>query len=209
MAQAISKLVRADSDAIEEAAKIIRSGGIVAYPTDTVYGLGCDPFNKEAVDHLIQVKQRQKGALPILVNSMVAAKKLGEFNKTAMVLAGRFWPGPITLIVPVRATLPDPITDNSKFVGLRIPKHETALNIIEKAGGQVVGTSANVSGQPSPRTAEEVLNALGARIDLILDGGPSPLGKESTVAKILGPGVEVVREGAVSRDEILMALRSG
>lgn len=209
MAQTTAKLVLANDAAIDEAAKIIRSGGIVAYPTDTVYGLGCDPFNRDALDRLIQVKQRRKGALPILVNSMVTAKKLGEFNRTAMVLAGRFWPGPLTLVVPVRAPLPDPITDNSQFVGLRVPKHETALNLIEKAGGQVVGTSANVSGQSSPRTAEEVLNALGGKIDLILDGGPSPLGKESTVAKIIGLGVEVVREGAVSRDEILKAQRFG
>ena len=209
MAQTIARLAPANDDAIDEAARVIRSGGLVAYPTDTVYALGCDPLNKDAVGRLIQAKRRSKGSVPILVNSMVAAKKLGEFNRTAVVLAGRFWPGPLTLVVPVRATLPELITDNSQYVGLRVPKHETALNLIEKAGGQVVGTSANLSGDPSPETAEQVLNTLGGRIDLILDGGRSPLGKESTVAKIVGLGVEVVRDGAVSRDEILKALRFG
>jgi L-threonylcarbamoyladenylate synthase len=207
MTQTTARLIAASHDGIEEAAKLVLAGRLVAYPTDTVYGLGCDPFSKEAVDRLIDAKQRPKGALPILVNSMGAAKKIGEFNKTSINLAGRFWPGPLTLVVPVRSELPVPVTNGSPFVGLRIPKHETALNLIEKCGGRIIGTSANISGHPSPSTANEVLSQLGDRIDLILDGGPTPLGKESTVAKIVGNAVEVVREGAVSRDEILKALK--
>ena len=186
---------------------MILEGRLVAYPTDTVYGLGCNPLDGDAVDRLIQAKQRSKGALPILVNSMVAARRLGEFTKTSLALAGRFWPGPLTLIVPLRARLPAAVTDDSQFVGLRIPKHETALNLLEKCGRHVIGTSANVSGHPSPRTADEVVHELGGQIDLILDGGPSPLGKESTVAKVLGAQVDVLREGAIAREEILKVVR--
>jgi L-threonylcarbamoyladenylate synthase len=208
MAQTTAKLVPANDQGIETAAKLVLEGRLVAYPTDTVYGLGCNPFDKQAVDRLILAKQRPKGALPILVNSMVAAKKIGEFNKTSSRLVGRFWPGPLTLIVPLRTKLPAAVTDDSPFVGLRIPKHETALFLIEKCEGRIIGTSANISGRPSPRTADEVLNQLGGHLDLILDGGPTTLGKESTVAKVLGAGVEVLREGAISRDEILKALKS-
>ena len=208
MAQTTSRLVPANAEGIEEAARLIREGRLVAYPTDTVYGMGCNPFDEEAVDRLMLAKQRPKGALPILANSMIAAKKLGEFNKTSFRLAGRFWPGPLTLIVPLRAKLPTPVTDNSPFVGLRIPKNETALLLIEKCDGRIIGTSANISGRPSPRTATEVLNQLGEGLDLILDSGPTALGKESTVAKVLGTGVEMLREGAISQDDLLKALKS-
>jgi L-threonylcarbamoyladenylate synthase len=208
MAQTTARLVRAE-EGVEEAAKLVLSGRLVAYPTDTVYGLGCNPYDKQAVDQLILAKQRPKSALPVLVNSMVAAKRMGEFSRTSLTLVGKFWPGPLTLIVPIRNKLPPAVTDGSPFVGLRIPKHETALNLIERCGGQIIGTSANVSGRPSPRTADEVLNQLGGRLDLILDGGPTPLGKESTVAKVLGGAVEVLREGAISRDEILKTVKTG
>ena len=208
MTQTTARILRADDSTIDEAAKIVASGGIVAYPTDTVFGLGCDPFSVDSVDRLVKLKQRSKGALPVLVDSMQAARRLGELNRAATILAGKFWPGPLTLVVPVRVKLPDPITDSSQFVGLRIPKHEIALKLIGKCKGNIVGTSANVSGQSSSRTAEDVVVSLGGQIELVLDGGPSPLGKESTVAKILGLSFEVLREGAISREEILKALKS-
>ncbi len=126
-----------------------------------------------------------------------------------MVLAGRFWPGPLTLVVPLREKLPSEVTDGTPFVGLRVPKNEIALKLIAKCGERIVGTSANVSGHPSARTADQVLTDLGGRIDLILDGGSTPLGRESTVAKVIGSAVEVIREGVIPRDEILKALRSG
>ncbi len=209
MSQTTAKLLPVNDTSVEQAAKLVLAGRLVAYPTDTVYGLGCNPFDQNAVDRLVRVKERHKGALPILVNSMTAAKRLGEFNKTSLALVGRFWPGPLTLIVPLREKLPALVTDASPFIGLRLPKHATALDLIEKCGGCIIGTSANLSGHASPRTADDVLNEIGGRIDLILDGGPTPLGRESTVAKVLGGSADVLREGAVSRDEILKALRTG
>ena len=208
MVQATARLLKADADSTGDAAKLVLAGRLVAYPTDTVYGLGCNPFDKNAVDRLIQAKQRPKGALPILVNSMGSAKKLAEFSKAAMNLAGTYWPGPLTLVLPMRAQLPSAVTDDSPFVGLRIPRHEIALNLAEECGGQIIGTSANLSGQPASTSAEQVLEQMGDMIDLILDGGPSPRGKESTVVKVLGGTIDVLREGVISRDDVLKALKA-
>ena len=207
VARTVATLIRATDEGLDTAASRIRTGGIVAYPTDTVFGLGCDPFQSDAVNRIVEVKQRSKGALPVLVDSMRAAGNLGELDETCKILAGRFWPGPLTLVVPVREKLPEAVTDGTQFVGLRMPKHETALKLIGKCGGRLVGTSANISGHPSTRTAQKVLAELGTRIDLVIDGGPSPLGKESTVVKTTGKSVSVIRAGAISEDEILMALR--
>lgn len=204
-----ARIISADDLGIEEAAKCVLAGGLVAYPTDTVYGLGCDPFQDVAVDRLIRVKQRHKGALPVLVDSMLVARRLGKFDKSSATLAGKFWPGPLTLVVPVQDQMPEPVTDGTSFIGLRMPKHETALFLIGECRGRVVGTSANISGHRSHRTAQEVFDELGSQIDLVLDGGLTPLGKESTVVKTLGKQVSVLREGAISQDEILMALKRG
>src|SRR5213594_4338989 len=127
MAQTVARLVQVDANSIEEAARMILEGRLVAYPTDTVYGLGCNPLDGDAVDRLIQAKQRSKGGLPVLVNSMVAARRLGEFTKTSLALAGRFWPGLRALIVPLRSRLPAAVTGDSQFVGLRSRRRGTAL----------------------------------------------------------------------------------
>lgn len=209
VASTIASLISASDAELDAAAQQVRRGGVVAYPTDTVYGLGCDPFNSESVDRLVRAKQRAKGALPILVDSMSSARRLGEFDKTSTILVGRFWPGPLTLILPVREKFPDAVTDASQFVGLRMPRHRTALELITKCGGCIIGTSANISGHLSPRTAQEVLDELGTSIDLVIDGGPTPLGKESTVVKMIGKQVNILRAGAISQDEILIALRIG
>jgi len=209
VAPTIASLVQANDEGLDAAAKQVLRGGVIAYPTDTVYGLGCDPFNTESVGRLVQVKKRAKGALPVLIDSMRNARRLGEFDKASTVLAGRFWPGPLTLVLPVREKFPEAVTDGSQFVGLRMPKHGIALQLITKCHGCLVGTSANVSGHPSPRTAQEVLDELGTSIDLVIDGGPTPLGKESTVVKTIGKQVDIVRAGAISQDEILIALRMG
>jgi L-threonylcarbamoyladenylate synthase len=203
----IATLVDTSDDGLDAAARRVRNGGIVAYPTDTVYGLGCDPYQSDAVNRLVQAKQRSRGALPVLVDSMTVARSLGEFDKTSKILAGRFWPGPLTLIVPVREKMPEAVTDDTQFVGLRIPKHEIALKLITRCGGRLVGTSANISGHASPRTAEKVLEELGTNIDLVLDGGPTPLGNESTVVKTIGKHLSIMRVGAISQDELLMAIR--
>lgn len=205
----MTRLVGMSSKSIKEAAKLLLAGRLIAYPTDTVYGLGCDPFDTDAVERLVKAKERVKGSLPILVSSFKDAERLGEMNKIATALANKFWPGPLTLVVMTRRKLPQIVTDHSSLVGLRIPKHEMARRFIHESDGTIIGTSANISGHPSSRTAEEVLLQLEDRIDLVLDGGPAPLGRESTVVRVVGDEITLLREAAISRDDILKVLHGG
>ena len=202
----MTRLIGTSVENIREAARLVLEGGLIAYPTDTVYALGCDPFDLDAVDRLVKAKERIKGSLPILVSSLGEAERIGEINEKSAALARKFWPGPLTLIVQTRSNLPGKVTDNSQSVGLRIPNHEATRRLILESGGAIVGTSANISGQRSLSTAQEVLEELGGRIDLVLDGGPTLLGRESTVVRIVGDEITVLREAAISRDDILKAL---
>lgn len=202
----MTRIVGTSVEDIEEAAKLVLEGGLIVYPTDTVYGLGCNPFDTGVVDRLVNAKERVKGSLPILVSSLKDAERLGEINGLAARLANRFWPGPLTLVVPPRTSFPSRVTGDAVLVGLRIPNHEIARRLIKESGGMLIGTSANISGRPSPRTAEEVVSELGDRVDLVVDGGPAPLGRESTVVRIQGEDYAVLREGAISRDDILKTL---
>ena len=202
----MTRLVGMSIDELKAAAKLVLAGGLIAYPTDTVYGIGCNPFDVDAVDRLVKAKERTKGSLPILVGSLNDAERLGEMNEVAAKLARRFWPGPLTLVVRKRGNLPKKVTTDSSIVGLRIPNYETARRLIRESGGALIGTSANISGHPSLRTAGEVMRELKDRVDLVVDGGPSPLGRESTVVKVLGLEIAVLREAAISRDDILKAL---
>lgn len=202
----MTRFVGTSAESIKEAATLVLEGGLVAYPTDTVYGLGCNPFDADAIDRLVKAKGRVKGSLPILVSSLQHAERLGEVSGLAARLADRFWPGPLTLVVRPRTKFSSRVTGDAVLVGLRIPNHETATRLIEECGGSLIGTSANISGRPSLRTAVEVLNELGDSVDLIVDGGPAPLGRESTVVKVLGDESTVIREGAISREDILKTL---
>ena len=202
----MTRLIGTSVENIREAARLVLEGGLIAYPTDTVYALGCDPFDLDAVDRLVKAKERIKGSLPILVSSLGEAERIGEINEKSAALARKFWPGPLTLIVQTRSNLPGKVTDNSQSVGLRIPNHEATRRLILESGGAIVGTSANISGQRSLSTAQEVLEELGGRIDLVLDGGPTQPGRESTVVRIIGDDITVLREAAISRDDILKAL---
>jgi len=202
----MTRMVGMSIDDIKEAAKLVLEGGLIAYPTDTVYGLGCNPFDADAVDRLVKAKERVKGSLPILVSSLKDAERLGEISCLAATLANRFWPGPLTLVVRPRSNFPARITGDSLLVGLRIPNYETTSRLITECGGALIGTSANISGRPSLRTAEEVLRELEGRVDLVVDGGPTSLGRESTVVRVLEDEITVLRDGAISRDDILKTL---
>jgi L-threonylcarbamoyladenylate synthase len=202
----MTRLVGMSSDNIREAAKLVKDGRLVAYPTDTVYGLGCDPFDADAVERLVKAKERVKGSLPVLIDSFKDAERLGEMNGVAAELASKFWPGPLTLVVKTKVDLPQTVTAGSSLVGLRIPNHEMVRRLIQESGGAIIGTSANISGRPSLTTAGEVLSELKGRIDLVMDGGLAPLGRESTVVRVVRDEIIVLRERAISRDDILKAL---
>ncbi len=204
----MTQFLKVSRESIQKAAATIQKGGLVVYPTDTVYGLGCDPFNEEAVNKSAAVKRRSKGNFPVLVSTIEKAKKLGEIDGYTEVLAMRFWPGPLTIVVPSIATFPLQVTGLDNMIGLRIPKRADTLDLISKSGGSLLGTSANVSGAPSLSQAKDALKVFEGQVDIVLDGGALSTGVESTVVRQTQAGIQVLREGAVSRREIRTTIAS-
>jgi len=203
-----SKLIKADRGALREAAEVVRRGGLIVYPTDTVYGLGCNPFNQEAVEKIFDVKGRKGKPLPVLASDVEAVKRIAELSDIALRLAEAFWPGPLTLVLPRKPVMPSVLTCGLPSVGVRIPGHGFAIELIRACGGLLVGTSANRSGHPPPRTAQEALEELGELVELIIDGGPTPLGIPSTVLDLTGPEPKLVREGPIKISDILSVLKA-
>ncbi len=192
--------------AMDCALEILRSGGLVAFPTDTVYGLGALAFAAAAIEKIYAAKGRStEKAIPILLGDpdqlgQVAA----QVTPIASKLASRFWPGPLTLIVPKHPSLPKAIS-STPTVGVRVPDHSLARALLRAAGPMAV-TSANLSGQASPCSAQEVYAQLGGRIPLILDGGPTPGGVPSTVVNCLGAEPQILREGPITLTQIQAVL---
>lgn len=192
---------RFDEDLLEEPADIVRRGGLVIYPTDTVYGLGADPFNEHAVRRVYEVKRRPLDKpLPVLVSSIESAERLVVFNRVARRLAERFWPGPLTLVLPVHADIPCIVTACRRYLGVRIPADEVALALIRLAGGYLVGTSANVSGFEPPSTAKDAIRQLGDQVDVVIDAGPTRHGVSSTVVDFSSSQPSITRRGAGARE---------
>ena len=188
---------------VERGVAILRRGGIVAFPTDTVYGLGVSAYNEPAVKRLYRLKQRPEARpLPILVADMAQmAEVAGVLPPVARKLADSFLPGALTLVLPRSERVPDVIT-GSKTVAVRIPAHPVAIALIRGLGSPIVGTSANLSGRPSALTAEEVYSQFGDRLGLVIDGGRCPGGRESTIVDVTGAKPRVLREGAISRQQL-------
>jgi L-threonylcarbamoyladenylate synthase len=188
--------------AIAEASRVVKAGGVVAIPTDTVYGLGCDPRSDKAVGRLFEVKNRQAKPVPVLCASPDVARKLVELNSAATKLANLHWPGPLTIVAPLKkgSKLSHLLDQGSGHLGVRVPRSDLCLALARKVGGAITGTSANLSGAPSCRTAAQVVASLDGRIELVIDGG-TLRGRESTVVKATGETVEVLREGSVRIQE--------
>src|SRR5215203_3616581 len=174
-------LLPASDEAIQAALKILHKGGLVAFPTDTVYGVGVLAFDGKAVEAIYKAKDRPiEKAIPVLIADVADMDKVGtDIPDIAYQIAARFWPGPLTCIIPKQPTLPESVSATGT-VGVRVPDHEVARALLRVAGPMAV-TSANISGQPSPSTAQEVFTQLGGRIDLIIDGGITPGGMPSTL----------------------------
>jgi L-threonylcarbamoyladenylate synthase len=204
----LTRFLKISGESIQQAAMAIQKGGLVVYPTDTVYGVGCDPFDEKAVDNVAKAKGRNKGNFPVLVNTLGKARELGDINGDVEVLALRFWPGPLTIVVSSRAPLPPQVVGPEKMIGLRIPGRKDTLDLISKSGGSLLGTSANISGNPSLSKAEDALKVFDGKVDIVLDGGLMSTGVESTVVRKVKSGIQVLREGAISRGELRTALAS-
>jgi L-threonylcarbamoyladenylate synthase len=186
-----------DRRTIARAARVVLDGGIVAYPTDTVYGLGCDPRDAAAVDRLFIIKERERKPVSVLCSDRAKAAELVEFGTIAQRLASRYWPGALTIVLPLKADLPVKLHQNTGWLGVRVPDHRWCLSLIRRSGGFLTGTSANLSGAAPSRSAEDVVKQLGERVDLIIDGGKLS-GTESTVVRVAAESVEVLRRGAIS-----------
>lgn len=189
---------------IERAAALLRNAGLVAFPTETVYGLGANALDVRAVARIFEVKQRPRFD-PLIVH-IAATGRVGElaaeFPPMARRLADKFWPGPLTLVLPKQPAVPDLVTAGCPTVALRIPDHPLALALLRAADVPVAGPSANPFGQVSPTTAEHVREQLGGQIDLILDGGPCRVGVESTVLSLAGGIPVLLRPGGTTLEEI-------
>ena len=193
---------------LAKAAEVAKRGGLVVYPTDTVYGLGTNPLIPSAVTRVYHVKERPMDKpLPVLVSSIEAAKRLVEMTPTAECLAKRLWPGAVTLILPARPIVPRELHAGTGRLGVRMPDHQVALRLIDMSGGALVGTSANKHGKKSPCTVEEVLEQLDGEVDVVVDAGPTPRGMPSTVVEVLREEIRLVRRGPVDLDTIVSLLK--
>lgn len=198
-----------DPKALAKAIDILTAGGLVAFPTDTVYGLGALAFDENAVARLYDVKERgMDKAIPVLIGDLDQLERVAAGrNAICDKLARKFWPGALTLAVPRHTSIPDAVT-TLPTVGVRIPDFGPARDLLRLTGPLAV-TSANISGQSSPSTAAGVEAQLGGRIPLILDGGVTPGGMPSTVVDCTKSRPVIVREGPITLDEILEALGLG
>lgn len=194
-----------DEAGLARAAEILRGGGLVAFPTETVYGLGADATDSQAVAGIYAAKERPSfNPLISHLDSFEAAQAQGVFDTTARRLAEAFWPGPLTLVVPVASTctISDLARAGLDSVGLRVPAHPLAHSLLQKTGRPVAAPSANRSGRVSPTDADHVLGDLGGRIDGVLDGGASQVGVESTIVACIGGTPRLLRPGGVPREAI-------
>ena len=202
-----TQIIPADSpNAIQRALEILNAGGLVAFPTDTVYGVGALAFDGKAVESIYVAKDRPiEKAIPVLLGDAEQVDKVASrVPDMARRLAARFWPGPLTLVVPKLPSLPESVSATDT-VGLRVPEHEIARALLRAAGPMAV-TSANISGKESPSAAEEVFAQLGGRIALILDGGQTPGGIPSTLVDCTGSAPKILRAGPITQEVILSAL---
>lgn len=199
--------VNPEPEIIDKAVKLLKESKLVAFPTETVYGLGAVAFDYEAVQKIFAVKGRpSQKPLLVHVNSQKQVESLvKEIPSAARLLMNRFWPGPLSIILPARESIPAIIRGGGNSIGLRMPSHQVARALIEKAG-PLAAPSANLSGHPSPITAKQVKGDLGGKIDAILDAGPTRIGIASTIIDLTGKKYRILREGGLPVKVIVEAL---
>lgn len=196
-------------EGVRRAAEIIAEGGVVIYPTDTVYGIGCGVFNEKAVERVFEIKQREAKPMPVLCSSLEDVSKVGYVDERLYRLALALWPGAVSIVVEKTPELPSRVTAGLGKVAVRIPAHLVPLEIIRQAQTPIVGTSANISNQPPAVRHGEVNKALLEKADALVTGGEAYSGTASTVIEAAeGDRVYVVREGALRRPELDKRLRT-
>jgi len=195
---------------VDEGVSILKRGGLVAFPTDTVYGLGAWGNHRQAVERIYQLKERPRNMpLPLLLASASQINEVADpIPQIAWLLVSEFLPGALTIVLPKSKSVPDFVTAGGTTVAIRIPAHPIPVALIEGLGAPVVGTSANLSGKPSSLTADEVSSQFGDKVDLVIDGGQCLWDRESTIVDVTGEVPVVLREGAISREELEQACGS-
>lgn len=176
----------------------LKNGGVVAIPTDTLYGLAADVFNIDALARVYEIKQRGAVALPVLVSSWGQVKRLAkDLPAQTEELVARFWPGALTLVVDKASNVPDRLTAGMPTVAVRMPDHPVPIALINGLGGPITGTSSNISGGPDLTTLTEVVEQMGNRADYVLEFGPEPKGTASTIVDLTSDAPKLLREGEV------------
>ncbi|PMP87736.1 MAG: threonylcarbamoyl-AMP synthase [Caldisphaera sp.] len=205
------KVIKVDIDCpskevIKEVAEVIKNGGVVVIPTDTVYGLTADPFNEKAMRRVYEVKGREEGKpLPILLGESHDAISLVKPSEMFWKLAKAFWPGSLTIVENLSDTAPSHLSIWGS-IGVRLPNCYFCRALAREVGGAIIGTSANISHMKSPINVEEAYNMLKDRVDLYIDGGQARIGLSSTVVSIINGNLKILREGAVKEEEIKRVL---
>ena len=196
-------------EAIARAADVVRRGGVVAIPTDALYCLVADPLNLHAVGKVFTAKGREsQRSLPLMVSDIMMAEELAKETSSRFFMLGRkFWPGPLTLIVPASARVPLRVTGNTGRLAVRVPRSKTAIALIEALGQPLIATSANISGKPTARSGIEVFGEMDGQVDLVLDGGLC-VAPGSTTVDITEPYWRLIKEGAIPEKEIAECLQS-
>jgi len=207
-----------DADTLARAADTIVRGDVVAYPTETFYGLAADPRNADAIEKVFIAKgRRSEEPLPLIASDIDTVQRwFGALAPRAAQLAHRFWPGPLTLVLPLplpsaptpspSLSLPSNLTAGRSNIAVRVPAHPLARALAQAAGGVITSTSANLSGQPPVSTADEVLRTIGPRIAIVVDGGPTPGGAPSTIVDVSDAQPRLVRAGSVPWERVLESL---
>jgi L-threonylcarbamoyladenylate synthase len=194
---------RFDADAVAQAVDVLRSGGLVAYPTDTVYGIAADPRSDEAVERLFALKKRDPGAaLPLIASNTGQAMAAGELGPSELRLAAAFWPGPLSIVVPAQPIVSRAVLGPRNTVALRVPAHAVARELAAAFGFCITATSANPTGRAPAESGEQVLEIL-SDVDLVLDAGRAPGGLPSTIVALGEDGPVLVRAGAIAWDRVI------
>ncbi|MGY5139961.1 MAG: L-threonylcarbamoyladenylate synthase [Candidatus Nitrosopumilus sp. Bin_571-38] len=193
-----------DKEGIEKASQIINQGGVVIFPTDTVYGIGCDPYNKASIEKIYKIKSRHiTKSVPVLTYSIETAEKIAQFDQLAKKIVKKFWPGPLTIILKVTDEKIKKSLNLENKIAIRVPDHKCTLELLKKCN-YIVGTSANISGDVSYTNPKECLKKM-QDYDVFVDGGIITSNGESTIIEIENEEIKIIREGSLTKEEILQS----
>lgn len=189
---------------LKQTAQIIKDGGVVVFPTETVYAVGTNGLNEKSIEKLYEVKKRPENKpISLLVNSVEMIEKIAkDITPLEHKLIKKFFPGPLTIILKKKEIVPNILTSNTEFVGIRMPENEIAINLINLLGGPIAATSANISGNPSGTKIEDIINELKENVDCYIDGGISKIGVSSTVVQIIDGVPKILRKGSITEEQI-------